>query len=188
MNAEEKDIFLAAVGDVKPLNRGADVRWDPQPKRRAAPKTDTTQLDNFLTRGFLDIIPLGEPLEYYLQGVQPGVRDKLRLGKYRQQASLNLLRQPVEQCRQQLFTFMRQAIREGLRNVLIVHGRGRENEAHANIVRSYLARWLQEFDEVQAYCQAAAHQGGSGACCVMLKKSPLTRIDNRERHQARRSG
>ncbi|MGK3585357.1 Smr/MutS family protein, partial [Escherichia coli] len=40
---------------------------------------------------------------------------------------------------------------DGLRNVLIIHGKGRDDKSHANIVRSYVARWLTEFDDVQAY-------------------------------------
>ena len=42
-----------------------------------------------------------------------------------------------------------------LRNVLIIHGKGRDDKSHANIVRSYVARWLTEFDDVQAYCNRA---------------------------------
>lgn len=70
-----------------------------------------------------------------------------------------------------LFAFMVQAQKEGLRNVLIVHGKGRDDQSHANIIRSYLARWLEELPEVQAFCAALPHHGGSGACYVALRKS-----------------
>jgi hypothetical protein len=73
---------------------------------------------------------------------QQGVIDKLRSGKYSRQASLNLLHQPAERCRQMLFAFIRQAGRDGLRNLVIIHGKGREQNSHPNVVRSYLARWL----------------------------------------------
>lgn len=56
----------------------------------APQRIDTLQLDNFLTTGFLDIIPLSQPLEFRREGLQHGVLDKLRSGKYPQQASLNL--------------------------------------------------------------------------------------------------
>lgn len=82
--------------------------------------------DNFLTTGFLDIIPLSQPLEFRREGLQHGVLDKLRSGKYPQQASLNLLRQPVEECRKMMFSFIQQAMADGLRNVLIIHGKGRK--------------------------------------------------------------
>ena len=111
--------------------------------------------------------------------------DKLRLGKYNQQASLNLLHQPVEACRQSLFAFIRQAQKENLRNVLIIHGKGKEDGSHGNIIRSYLARWLSEFDEVQAFCCALPHHGGSGACYVALRKSDAAKQENWERHAKR---
>ncbi|ASG44294.1 DNA mismatch repair protein MutS [Citrobacter freundii] len=105
--------------------------------------------------------------------------------KYPQQASLNLIRQPVETCRQMLFSFILQAQQEGLRNVLVIHGKGRDDNSHANIIRSYVARWLTEFDDVQAYCAALPHHGGSGACYVALRKTAQAKQDNWERHAKR---
>jgi DNA-nicking Smr family endonuclease len=67
---------------------------------------------------------LEEPLAFQREGVQQGVIDKLRSGKYARQASLNLLRQPAERCRQMLYSFIRQAGRDGLRNLIIIHGKG----------------------------------------------------------------
>lgn len=135
--------------------------------------------------GYLDIVPLATPLEFKREGLQSGVLDKLRRGKYSQQASLSLLRQPVEQCRQMLFAFMVQAQKEGLRNVLIVHGKGRDDQSHANIIRSYLARWLEELPEVQAFCAALPHHGGSGACYVALRKSAQAKQETWEQHAKR---
>ena len=120
MNLDDKSLFLDAMEDVQPLKRATDVHWHPTRNQRAPQRIDTLQLDNFLTTGFLDIIPLSQPLEFRREGLQHGVLDKLRSGKY------------------------------GLRNVLIIHGKGRDDKSHANSVRSYVARWLTEFDDVQA--------------------------------------
>ncbi|RPH30697.1 DNA endonuclease SmrA [Buttiauxella warmboldiae] len=182
MNLDEKSLFLDAMEDVKPLKNCNSSRWLKPAQQKVVQKPDIAQLDNFLTADFLEIIPLATPLEFKREGLQTGVLDKLRLGKYQQQANLNLIRQPVEQCRQMLFVFIQEAKKAGLRNVLIVHGKGREDKSHANIVRSYLARWLMEFEEVQAFCCAMPHHGGSGACYVALKKSPQEKVENRERH------
>lgn len=185
MNPEEKSLFLDAVGDVQPLRHKSDIHWQPCRNTRPARKLDTLQLDNIFSTGFLEVVPLATPLSFRREGLQQGVIDKLRLGKYDQQASLNLLRQPVEQCRQMLFAFLVQAQQDRLRNVLIIHGKGRDERAHANIVRSYLARWLTEFEDVQAFCSALPHHGGSGACYVALKKSAEAKQDNWERHAKR---
>lgn len=185
MHPDDKSLFLDAMEDVQPLKQRSETYWQPQRNSRTARQVDTLQLDNFLTTGFLDIIPLSEHLEFKREGLQYGVLDKLRLGKYNQQASLDLRRQSVEQCRQQLFAFIHQAMQDELRNVLIIHGKGKDDASHANIVRSYLARWLTEFDEVQAFCCALSHHGGSGACYVALKKSAQAKRDNWERHAKR---
>lgn len=185
MNPDDKSLFLDAMADVHPLKRNAEIHWQPSRNRRALQRIDTLQFDNPLTTGFLDIVPLGTPLEFKREGLQNGVLDKLRLGKYHQQASLTLLGLPVEQCRQGLFAFLCQAYQDGLRNVLIVHGKGKADNSHANILRSYLARWLTELDDVQAFCSALPHHGGTGACYVALKKSEQAKQDNWERHAKR---
>lgn len=186
MNLDDEDLFRDAMGDVTPLKDCSNTQWLRAPSTkepRAAQLSDEDE--NFLTRGFLDIIPLTTPLEYKTEGVQQGVLDKMRQGKYPLDASLNLLRQPVETCRQSLFSFMRQAQKQGLRNLLIIHGKGRDDESHANIVRSYLARWLPEFEEVQSFCIAQPQHGGGGALYVGLRKTEQARQDNRERHAKR---
>lgn len=185
MKPDDKSLFLEAMDDVKPLKNATCIAWQKSKPQRAPATVDVLQLDNFLTTGYLDIVPLADALEFKREGVQTGVLDKLRQGKYPQQATLNLLRLPVEQCRQRLFAFMQEAKQQGLRNLLIVHGKGREDKSHANIVRSYLARWLAEFEEVQAFCVALPHHGGSGACYVALKKSDAQRLENWERHAKR---
>lgn len=126
MNLDEKSLFLEAMEDVKPLKDCNSNQWLKPAKEKRVHKLDIEQLDNFLTTDFLEIIPLTTLLEFKREGLQTGVLDKLRLGKYSQQASLNLIRQPVEQCRQMLFSTIQQAKKEGLRNLLIVHGKGRK--------------------------------------------------------------
>lgn len=185
MNPDDKSLFLDAMEDVQPLKRRADLHWQPSRNARTRQEIDTEQLDNFLTLGFLELVPLAETLAFQREGLQQGVIDKLRAGKYTRQASLSLLRQPAEKCRQMLFSFIRQAERDGLRNLIIIHGKGREENSHPNVVRSYLARWLTEFDAVQAFCVALPHHGGSGACYVALRKSDEAKQENWERHAKR---
>ncbi|SFM96912.1 hypothetical protein SAMN05216516_101584 [Izhakiella capsodis] len=67
------------------------------------------QRDNFLQRGYLEIIPCSVPLEDKAEGIQHGMLNKLRLGNYPLDDSLNLLRQLVENYRQSLWRFICQA-------------------------------------------------------------------------------
>lgn len=79
MNLDDKSLFLDAMEDVQPLKQCHDVHWQPARNTRTRQQIDTLQLDNFLTTGFLDIVPLATPLEFKREGLQTGVLDKLRL-------------------------------------------------------------------------------------------------------------
>nr|WP_194710598.1 DNA endonuclease SmrA [Erwinia persicina] len=181
---DEQALFQQAMEDVRPLKDCASTLWL-KPATSKTPVSADVQWDNPLTSGLLDIVPLTVPLEFRAEGIQQGVLDKLSQGKYPPEATLNLLRHSVEQCRQALYLFMQQATRDGLRNLLIVHGKGRDDRAHANVIRSYLMRWLPQFEEVQAFCCATPKDGGSGACYVGLRKNEQARQENRERHAKR---
>ncbi|MBH3086575.1 DNA endonuclease SmrA [Serratia bockelmannii] len=188
MSEQEKDFFEQAMADVVPLESGRQTLYlKPQAAVDKSARREAQRLrqENFLSTDFLEVIPCEQPLEFKGQGIQQGVLDKLRNGRYPPQASLNLLRQPVEASRQALFRFIMQAEAQNLRSLLIVHGRGRQNESHPNIVRSYVAKWLAQFEQVQAFCRALPRDGGEGACYVTLRKSAQARAENFERHAKR---
>lgn len=179
-------LFFQEMAGVQKLNDNNQVVYlkNPQKPVRLAQET-LPQPENPLTLGFLEVIDCAEPLEYKHDGVQQGVLDKLRNGKYPLEASLNLLRKPVETCRQELFSFFLQARAQNLRTLLVVHGRGRHEQSNANIVRSYIAKWLKQLDDVQAFSVAQGKDGGAGACYIALKKSAAARQENWERHAKR---
>ena len=192
---EQNFDFSSLVGDdVRPLSKGrdrADIDTAPrspseaQLARRASAEEETGTT-NFLSGEFVDLLPEHDPIEFRRNGIQTGVLDQLRQGGYAPEARLHLLKQPVRNCRSELFTFIRDAIGHDLRCLLIVHGRGKAVDSHANVVRSYVAKWLTQFEEVQAYASAQPSHGGIGATYVMLRKSERARARNREVQQKRR--
>lgn len=180
--------------DIRPLAKGrdkADIGSSSRPPseaqmaRRASAEAENVT-NNFLTDEFVDLLPHHDPIEFRRDGIQTGVIDRLRHGGYAPEARLHLLKQPVRTCRSDLFTFIRDALAHDLRCLLIVHGRGKALDSHANVVRSYVAKWLAQFEEVQAYSSAQPTHGGIGATYVMLRKSERARARNRERQQKRR--
>jgi len=185
--------FSALVGDVKPLPR--HNRADTGPQRKQPSEAQLARREraeaaveerNFLSDDFVDLVPAFDPIEYRREGIQQGVVDKLKHGGYPVQAQLHLLRRPLAECRGLIFPFIQDAYANDLRSVLIVHGRGRDIDSPANVLRSYIAKWLIQFDEVQAYISAQSSDGGLGATWVMLRKSDRAKANNRERQQKRR--
>lgn len=189
----ENRLFSEAMADVMPLSKGNDRAMTSQPRKgptqaqlaRRASAQDGEEESNFLSDEFVELLPPDDPIEFRRDGIQSGVVDKLRQGGYPVESQLNLLRRPVVECRRELFKFIRDAYQHELRSVLIVHGRGKNDASHANIVRSYVAKWLGQFEEVQAYVSALPRHGGIGATYVMLRKSLRARQRNRELHQKR---
>ena len=187
MNDDEQ-LFSQEMAGVQPIpgdKRVVYLKNSGHSAAKIAKDTPDDRPENPFTTGFLDILPCDEPLEYKQAGIQQGVLDKLRAGKYPLEASINLLRKPVEQCRQELFSFFLASQSHNLRTLLVIHGRGRHDESHANIVRSYVAKWLKQLDEVQAFSVAIQKDGGAGACYIALKKTAQARQENWERHAKR---
>lgn len=185
--------FGALIGDVEPI--APNNRADPGATRKSPSEAqlarrqwaeEETGARNFLSDDFVDLLPPFDPMEYRREGIQQGVVDKLKHGGYSVQSQLHLLRRPLTECRRMLFPFIQEAYAHDLRSVLIVHGRGREIDSPANVLRSYLAKWLSQFEEVQAYVSAQPSEEGLGATWVMLRKSNRAKANNRERQQKRR--
>ncbi len=184
MNLDDKSLFLDAMEDVQPLKRNNDVHWHPGRNSRAPQRVDTLQLDNFSPPAIS--ISCRSPRRWSLS--EKGCRAAcwISCGGEIQPAGEPLPAAPAGG------TVPADALRlygtgaeEGLRNVLIVHGKGRDDQSHANIIRSYLARWLEELPEVQAFCAALPHHGGSGACYVALRKSAQAKQETWEQHAKR---
>lgn len=194
MSQNEVD-FEQLMGDVTPLSRGRN-KADLSRQRSGAPSEAqlarrenalaSDSEENFLSDDFVDLVGPFDPIEYRRDGIQTGVVDRLRQGGYAPEARLHLMKRPLAECRRALFPFIREAYEHELRSLLIVHGRGREIDSPANVLRSYLAKWLAQFDEIQAYVSAQPMHGGLGATYVMLRKSERARARNRERQQKRR--
>jgi DNA-nicking Smr family endonuclease len=56
-----------------------------------------------------------------------------------------------------------------VRCVRIVHGKGLGSRNREPVLKGKLRKWLALRDEVLAFCQAPASEGGSGAALVLLR-------------------
>lgn len=191
MQEEDEDIFRAEMGDIQPLKTTPKVTLrgkredDPGMAQRRA---DAVQLANDTGAPFSLSVAAVEPLavlSFKRSGVQTGVFRKLRLGHYQIEARLDLHRLTVEQALAQIHTFIRDSLEHDIRCVLITHGKGLDRKEPAKL-KSCVAAWLPQFDEVLALHSAQKQHGGAGATYVLLKKSPKKRQENWERHIGRR--
>ena len=186
-DADEK-LFRDELQGVQRLQLPARVALNRSPvsdlaiaARREAAQRELDIERNFLTLDHVDMLDPYYPLEFKRPGVQHGVFRRLKQGKYPMDARLDLHRLTAEQARDEVFGFIREAVAYDLRNVMIVSGRGNHNNSPEAILKSYVNKWLPEFDEVQAFCSAVPSHGGTGAVYIMLKKSEKKKQENRDR-------
>jgi len=121
-------------------------------------------------------------LAFRSDGVQHGVYKKLRMGHYQVDACLDLHRMTVETARKEVYSFLNDCHQYNLRVVMILHGKGDRNPDNVATLKSHLAVWLPQIDEVLALHSALKRHGGTGAVYVMLKKSAHAKQANREQY------
>jgi DNA-nicking Smr family endonuclease len=184
-------LFLAEMDGVAPLAEShlrvrAESPEAPSlaqlARRQAA--ANAAKDNNTLTLGEVPPVDPFDEIAFKRDGVQTGVYRKLRLGRYPQEATLDLHRMTVREAREAVWRFVHDAQRAGLRSVIITHGRGDRSETPGRL-KSYVAHWLPTLPLVLAFHSAQRHHGGYGACYVLLRKNAEKRQDNRERHARR---
>ncbi|MEE2729582.1 MAG: DNA endonuclease SmrA [Pseudomonadota bacterium] len=185
---EDDDLFSKELEGVTPLvhNRvstrpATDGPTESQLARREAASSHLRRDENLLTTEYVDMVDPHDIIEFKRPGVQEGVYRKLRLGKYSVDAVLDLHRRTVEQARKEVFEFIQECNRLGVRTVMILHGKGDRSQQPA-LLKSYVNKWLPCLPAVMAFHSAQRHHGGAGAVYVLLKKSDEKKQENRERH------
>jgi len=186
MSAGDDKLFLEEVQGVKPIEAPRKVSLNRSPvselavnARREAAVRELDQERNFLALDHVELLDPYYPLDFKRAGVQHGVYRRLKQGKYPMDARLDLHRMTVEKAREEVFGFIREALAYDLRNVMIVPGRGSHSNSTEAVLKSYVNKWLPEFEEVLAFCSAIPAHGGTGAVYIMLRKSEREKFENR---------
>jgi len=172
--AAEDLLLLEALSGVTPLpppNRAKLVRPRPQPvavqrelDERAALR-DTLSDSPAWELGLED----GEELQFLRDGISRDHLRKLRRGHWVVQAHLDLHGHTAAEARQLTAEFLARCLRDGLRCLRIVHGKGLRSPNREPVLKRKLSGWLAQRDEVLACCQAPRNDGGSGAVLVLLR-------------------
>ena len=165
---EMQDEFRKAVAGVKPLKRAKRIVLKPS---AAAPVAHQRRRDEMAAlreslEGPLSVdnaLDSGEELTYLRDGMSRQVLRRLRRGHWVVQEGLDLHGLNRDEATVAVAAFLNQCTARGLRCVRIVHGKG------LGILKAKLRKWLPQREEVLAYCQAPANDGGSGALLVLLK-------------------
>jgi DNA-nicking Smr family endonuclease len=165
---DSDDEFRRAVAGVKPLKRARRVALKtpaPAPVPHQRKRDEAAALAESISGPLSidDALDTGEELSYLRDGMSRETLRKLRRGHWTIQDGVDLHGLTRDQATASAAEFLEQCLARGLRCVRIVHGKG------LGILKARLRKWLPQREEVLAYCQAPANEGGSGVLLVLLK-------------------
>ena len=171
---EESELLRAALADVKPLaptNRASLIRPKPHPVAAQRQRDDQEALLDTLSDhpAWEQGLETGEELLFRRDGLSQQHIRKLRRGHWKIQDHLDLHGHTAAEARILTAAFLAHALRNGLRCVRIVHGKGLSSPNREPVLKKKLSGWLAQRDEVLAYCQAPQTEGGGGAVLVLLR-------------------
>lgn len=192
MSGGSDEVFQDAMSDVAPLKREPRADRDRTARRdkdssvehRRLAATQSPQQDrNTLSESNIQPLDAWFVLEFRRPGVQHGVFRKLKQGRYEVHSRLDLHRRTAQAARREIFDFVEESYRLGLRCVLIVHGKGdsKPERERSSILKGCVDHWLRELEPVLAFHSAQPQHGGTGAVYVLLRKSEDQKRENRER-------
>jgi DNA-nicking Smr family endonuclease len=169
----DDDEFRRAVADVQPM---AAPRRLPPGAAKPAPVARQTRLDersalaeSMGPMSLDDALDSGEELVFLREGLARPVLRKLRRGHWVIEDSLDLHGMNRVEAALSVAEFLRRCGLRRLRCVRIVHGKGLGSHNREPVLKGKLRRWLALREEVLAFCQAPATQGGAGAALVLLR-------------------
>jgi DNA-nicking Smr family endonuclease len=157
-----------------PLSNKAHIPKVPRPPVATQLKIDEAKViqdslsDEFDVSTLLDT---DDALSFRRPTVGPEVTRKLRKGDWSIQREIDLHGLRSDEARLALTTFIREAHKQGIRCVRVVHGKGLGSPGKTPVLKSKVHSWLVQKNQVMAYVQAKPAEGGAGALVVLLTPS-----------------
>jgi DNA-nicking Smr family endonuclease len=168
---DERDLFRAAVRDVKPLRQPKHARAVERRRPRAASRRadEARVLADSLAFDASDLdVESGEELSFRRDGVPESVLSRLRRGEYAVRDEIDLHGMTQDEARRALGDFLAEAELHNRRCVRVIHGKGRGSGHRGPVLKSAVNRWLRRHGAVRAFCSARRNDGGTGALYVLL--------------------
>lgn len=167
VSREEADLFRRAMKDARPLPEGdpaepsAAPSPSPRPPSGPASPRGTDQVGNFpeLSAGAT-------------AGLDSRTMDRLKRGRIRPEAKLDLHGKTRDEAHRALSGFLARAQGDGRRCVIVVTGKGRLGEG-GGVIRNEVPHWLNlapNRARILGFAQAQPRDGGTGALYVLLRR------------------
>ncbi len=173
LNKDDRELFRSTVGPVQPVEQDKVLTHSTKPK----PTPTQTRANEGMVlaemaSGEFDLTSMetGDELLYRRPGLQNKLLKKLRRGQFSINAELDLHGLTIPLAKAALSEFLANSQAVNHRCIRIIHGKGLGSKEGKPILKNQLSRWLQQHDEVLAFCSARPIDGGTGAVYVLLKR------------------
>ena len=169
----ERNLFTRAVGKVAPIANQERV-WSPPQRLTPRPLQQDLDDEAVMHESMSDefdistLLDADDQLSFRRSGIGTDVTRKLRKGEWSIQGQIDLHGLRSDAARNAMGQFIRDAKRMGWRCVRVVHGKGLGSPGKEPVLKSKVQRWLVQKNEVLAFVQAKASEGGAGALVVLL--------------------
>jgi DNA-nicking Smr family endonuclease len=117
---------------------------------------------------FQDHLDKEDKMEFFREGLQRQLIQKIKKGKITIEARLDLHGMTRESALQHTKNFIEKCQERDIRLVCIVHGKGYSSE-HKPILKNWLDQWMRQQSSILAFYSAPQKEGGNGAVIVLLK-------------------
>lgn len=174
-SAPDRDpAFFEAVRGVQPLaapRRQLRRPRPPAPLPRQTRRDELAALEESIHGPFSpdETMESGEELVFLREGLSRQVLRRLRRGHWVVEDGLDLHGMNRAEAAHSVADFLRRCALRRARCVRIVHGKGLGSRNREPVLKGKLRHWLAQRDDVLAFCQAPAHNGGGGAVLVLLR-------------------
>lgn len=172
---EQRAFFEAMKGVSRLRHDRADTGAPRKPdssrdyRREAAVREEARVIDG-LSNEAVELVDSNEELLFASPGVQLRLLKRLKQGHIPWDAGLDLHGYSIDEARDQLSKFIRDALRQRSRCVIVVHGKAFSQQGQQPLIKSYVNDWLRQLPGVLAFCSAQPRDGGTGALYVLLKR------------------
>ena len=166
---------FADVTRLAPRNRTQQTRPRPSPipRLRIEDERNALEMSKYGAEPAPQSWDIGQELEgeqtFLRRGLGTDVLVKLRRSHWAVQAVIDLHGMTAAEAHDALADFLLDARSGGLRCVRVIHGKGLTSRNREPVLKGKVRRWLSQWDDVLAYCEAVRHAGGSGAVIVLLR-------------------
>lgn len=167
---EDKSLFAAAIEGTRKLQKTEKVaHYKPRLSSKVTKKTET---DHSLTMNDDDSgtsVSGHQSLLFQRTGVRSQELQKLRKGQYQFSWQLDLHGYIEAEADIELKNFIQEALKQGIRTLLIIHGKGYNSDIEKPVLKNLVNSRLRQYSDVLAFCSALQKDGGVGAVYVLLK-------------------